>query len=255
MDELDAVMSDYRPDSELMRLRDRAGGPPVVVSEDLMRVMVRAQKVSEASDGAFDVTIGPLVGLWREARRSGRLPPRAALASAMSKVGYRKVEIDEAAGTIRLAMPGMRLDLGGIGKCFASDEAVRLLRGRGNPRCLVAIAGDIVAGDSPPGAEGWRVAVVRPDGSTEVMVLSNRAVSSSGDTEQFVVISGRRYSHIVDPRTGLGLENRIGATVTAPDGATADALATAVCILGPERGLAVVALFPGAQVEVFVPAD
>lgn len=251
MEQLEGVMSDYRPDSELMRLCDRAGGPPVAVSDDLMRVMVRAEQISEASDGAFDVTIGPLVGFWREARRSGTLPSRAALAAAMTRVGYQKVEIDQEAGTIRLAMTGMRLDLGGIGKCFAADEAIRVLRRLGRPRCLVAIAGDIVAGDPPPGTQGWKVAVRRPDGSTQLMLLANRAVSSSGDTEQFVEIGGRRYSHIVDPRTGLGLENRIGATVTAHDGATADALSTAVCILGAERGRAVVALFPRAEVEVF----
>jgi thiamine biosynthesis lipoprotein len=250
MVELDAVMSDYRLDSELMRLCDRAGGPPVAVSDDLLRVLARAKEVSEASDGAFDVTVGPLVALWREARRSGRLPDAGKLASAREKVGYRKVEVNARGRTVRLATGGLRLDLGGIGKCFAADEAVKLLRERGRGRCLVALAGDIVTGDPPPEKRGWTVAVVKPDGSTENMTLSNRAVSSSGDTEQFIEIGGRRYSHIVDPATGLGVTSRIGATVTAPDGATADALATAVCILGPERGRAVVERFPGAEVRV-----
>lgn len=251
MADLEEVMSDYRPGSELMRLCARAGGPPVPVSDDLMRVMERAQAISEASGGAFDVTVGPLVVLWREARRSGRLPPEAALASAKEKVGYRKAEIDEQQRTIRLTVAGMRLDLGGIGKCFAADEAVKLLQQRGRGKCLVAVGGDVVAGDAPPGAVGWRVAVEHPDGSTEVVVLVDRAVSSSGDTQQFVEIDGTRYSHIVDPATGLGLTNRVGATVSAPDGATADALATAVCVLGEERGRELVWAFSGAEVKVF----
>jgi thiamine biosynthesis lipoprotein len=251
MAELEAVMSDYRPDSELMRLCARAGGPPVAVSRDLFDVLSRAQEISGKTDGAFDVTVGPLVDLWREARRSGVLPSAEAVSEAKRKVGFEHVALDPSVPSVRLAAPGMRLDLGGIGKCYAADEALRRLRDTGHPRCLVAIGGDIVAGDPPPGGAGWKVAVERPDGLEKMMVLARRAVSSSGDTQQFVEIGGRRYSHIVDPATGLGLTSRIGATVSAPDGATADALATAVCVLGRERGLAAARRFPGARVQVY----
>jgi thiamine biosynthesis lipoprotein len=253
--ELDAVMSDYRLDSESSRLCAQAGGPAVAVSEDLFRVGDLSLRLSRASGGAFDITAGPLVVLWREARRSGRLPEAAEIAWGLGRVGYGLVELDPDGRTIRLARAGMRLDFGGIGKGYAASEAAAVLRRAGRARFLVALAGDIVAGDPPPGRAGWSVEIERPDGKRESILLANRAVSSSGDTQQFVEIDGVRYSHIVDPATGMGTTSRIGAVVTAESGAVADALATAVCILGPERGRALVARFPGATVQVFEPAE
>jgi thiamine biosynthesis lipoprotein len=142
----------------------------------------------------------------------------------------------------------MQLDLGGIAKGYAADEALRLLKGRGMPRALVAASGDIAIGDPPPGQRGWKIAISGMDAdavsATPTLLLKNCGVSTSGDTEQFIEIDHVRYSHIVDPRTGLGLTNRIQATIIAPHTTASDSLATTVCVLGPKRGLALVNSLP-----------
>jgi len=247
---LDDALSDYNPGSELMRLCDRAGGPPTAVGADLYEVLAHAKAMSDRSGGAFDPTVGPLVRLWRRARRDGKMPADDALARARALVSSDLMTLDPAARTVRLAKPGMKLDLGGIAKGYASGEAVKVLRREGAPRALVAGAGDVVAGDPPPGLEGWSVGVGPLDdpgaAPERFIALRNAAVSTSGDAERYVEIGGRRYSHIVDPRTGLGVVDRCSVTVIAPDGATADALDTAVYALGPDRGLPLVEATEGA---------
>ncbi len=253
--DLDATLSDYRPDSELMRLCAGAGPDqlPVAVSPDLYANLALGADIASATHGAFDVTVGPLVSLWRRARREGVLPDPGALETARGLVGWQLVALDPVARTARLARAGMRLDLGGIAKGYAADQAVLALRTAGTPRCLVALAGDIAAGEPPPGTAGrgrppgWRIAIsTGAEGDAPLSVhLANAAISTSGDTEQFLEIDGVRYSHIVDPRTGLGVTNRIAATVIAPSGAVADALASALCILGPEAAPRLVETFPG----------
>lgn len=242
--QLDKILSDYDPESELIRLCDRAGGPPVPVSADLFRILERSLMMAERSEGAFDPTIGPVVRLWRRARRDHRLPEPATLEKARARVGFDKVKLDPKARSVRLLKPGMRLDLGGIAKGFAASEALKVLKDAGIDRALVAGAGDINVGDPPPGAVGWTIGIASLDNPnakpSQFLKLKNVAVSTSGDAERFVVIDGRRYSHIVDPRTGLGVIARSSVTVVAPDGATADSLATAVYVLGPERGLKLV---------------
>jgi thiamine biosynthesis lipoprotein len=247
---LDAAFSDYQPESELMRLCDRAGGPPVEVSPDLFDILQRSRAIYERSGGAFDVTVGPVVRLWRRARRDRKMPAAETLARARTLVSSDLVTLDAKSHTVRLARPGMKLDLGGIAKGYASEEAVKVLKREGLPRALVAGAGDIVVGDPPPGLEGWTIAIaaLEPDKSPPERYLSlrNTAISTSGDAERYVEIDGKRYSHIVDPKTGLGVVDRSSVTVVAPDGATADALDTAVYVLGPERGLPLVESTSGA---------
>lgn len=248
---LDSVMSDYRPASELMRLSGRSGGPSVRVSEELFDVLSRARTLSRVSDGAFDITMGPVVRLWRDARRTGTLPTEAARREAMSRVGWRHLHLDSATHTIHLDRPGMLLDLGGIAKGYAAQEAVRTLARHGIQRTLVEMGGDIVAGAPPPGEPGWRVRIDHPGTAPSSLLLAHAALSTSGDTEQFVEIDGVRYSHVVDPATGLGLRNRAAATVLAPDGATADALSTLLTVLDPARGRALLAEhFPGVTAWV-----
>ena len=247
---LDATLSDYRVDSEMMRLSDRSGGPPVSVSPELFEVLHRSRELSERTGGAFDVTINPVVKLWRRARRNRELPDREQLDEALSRVGWEKLELDPVARTARLTGPDMRLDVGGIAKGYASDAALAVLRERGITRALVAGAGDIVAGDPPPGRDGWVVGIapLDPAGEPErYLRLENRAVSTSGDAERFVELDGVRYSHIVDPRTGLGLTGRSSVTVIAPDGTTSDSLATAISVLGPEAGLALARQAEGVE--------
>jgi thiamine biosynthesis lipoprotein len=247
--ELDRKLSDYDPESELMRLCDRAGDQPVPVSDDLFRVLARAQEISRRTNGAFDVTVNPVVRLWRRARRERRLPDPEALEKARALVGYRNVLLDDRNRTVQLAKPGMKLDLGGIAKGFASDEAIQLLKGQGIDRALVGADGDIVVSGPPPGTRGWTIAIAALDpkeAETRFLRLHDCAVSTAGDAERYVEIGGVRYSHIVNPKTGLGMIERASVTVVAADGATADSLDTATYVLGPEEGLPIIDATAGA---------
>ncbi len=252
----DRIMSDYDPDSELMRLCATSGtGQQVPVSPELACVLCRSQDLSLRTDGAFDVTVGPLVELWRIARRQKQLPSAERLQSARERVGWRKLRLDHSARTVELLETGMQLDLGGIAQGYAADEALRVLRENGVPRALVDVSGDVVVGDSPPGREAWRVEIEPlrkddPDAKPQVVLLRNAAVTTAGDAYQFVEIDGVRYSHIVNPQTGLGQTIRRSVTVIARDGITADGLDTAVCLLEPDRGLRLVAATPGAEVSI-----
>lgn len=247
---LNRVLSDYDPESELSRLSQSAGKGPVPVSHELFYVLDQSKEIWHRSDGAFDVTIAPVGRLWRRARRERKLPDPALLAEARKLVGSDKMELDRAVYTVRLAEPGMKLDVGGIAKGYAAQEAIRMLWKMGIRRALVGGAGDIVAGDPPPDAAGWRVAIAPVDprqaSRPPTLILKNRAVSTAGDAERFVEIGGHRYSHIVNPKTGMGHEDRAAVTVVALDGPTADALETAAYLLGPERGLELVDRTPGA---------
>ncbi len=245
--QLEDVMSDYRPSSELMRMCARAGQGPVPVSRDLFQVLLRCRELWERSDGAFDPTVGPIVALWRQARKSGRLPAEPDLEAARRLVGFRNVTLDARHRTVALAVPGMKLDLGGIAKGLACDAALAEVRRHGIRRAMVEMGGDIVVGARPPGMRGWRIAVPV---AGSVMELTDCAVSTSGDVEQFVEFAGVRYSHIVDPHTGLGLTRRIAVTVIAPRGELSDGLSTAISVMGEEAGKRLVERYPGVRCYV-----
>ena len=249
IDALEDIMSDYQADSELLRLCDQPFGKPVAVSADLFDVLERAQRISRLSDGAFDVTVGPYVRLWRFARKRKVLPTAAEIATARVAVGWEKLRLDRRTRTVTLLVPNMRLDLGGIGKGYAADQAMLILKGRGLTRALVAASGDIALGDPPPGQLGWKVGIatlgMRTNQLARTLVLHNAGISTSGDCEQFIEIGGVRYSHILNPATGLGLTNRIQATIIGPNATTTDSLDTTVSILGVKRGLALADALPG----------
>ena len=250
IERLERILSDYDPASELSRLSAAAPTPePVAVGSDLWRVLVTAEALGEKTGGAFDIAVGPLTALWRQARRSGRLPKPDKLAAARAAVGPGTVELVPATRSVRLPKPGTRLDAGGIGMGYAADRVLDLLRGRGIEAALVDASGDVAAAGHPPGADGWRVAVagLAGTGETAAMIeLADGAVTTSGDAFQAVEIDGVRYSHVVDPRTGLGVVGPAAVTVLAGDCTTADALATAASVLGPRAGAALIARFPGA---------
>ncbi len=251
---LDQAMSDYKPDSELSRLSDAAPCPQgVPVSESLWLVLSRAQLLAEQSGGAFDITVGPYVKLWRRGRRQKELPRPEGLAEAARAVGYKNLELDSENHRVRLLQPGMRLDLGGIAMGYAVDESLALLRAAGISSALVDASGDIGVSAPPPGVPGWKIGIAPmvPGGPpSRILLLANAAVTTSGDAYQFVEIAGRRYSHIIDPRTGLGLTDRSAVTVVAPDCITADSITKAVLVLGPEAGLKLIDATPGAAAIV-----
>jgi thiamine biosynthesis lipoprotein len=190
------------------------------------------------------VTVGTIVRLWRQARRTKQLPDAKKLAAARALVGYAKMKLDKKKRTVQLEKEGMRLDLGGIAKGYAADVTLEVLKKHGITRSLVAAGGDIAAGDAPPDSRGWKVGIaplLDPNQPPRrVLLLENAAVSTSGDAEQFVEIGGKRYSHIVDPRTGLGLVGRLSVTVVARRGISADSLTKVVTVLGPKRGFKII---------------
>ncbi len=261
---LNSILSDYDPDSELSRLA-HTSARAIPVSTDLWHVLSLSQRIAERTDGAFDITIGPLVNLWRRARRKHELPAPELIAEMRARVGFRKLRLDPASRTAELLAPEMRLDLGGIAKGYAVDEALKVLKAHGIERALVAASGDIGASGPPPDQPGWRieVAALDADGAppAQLVWLNHSAVSTSGDTFQRVEIDGVRYSHIVDPQTGLGITDHSLVTVLGPDCTTTDSWETTITILGPERGLKMIAEIPdtavhivrkpGAQIEVY----
>ena len=257
IDELNAVLSDYDPKSELSRLCQQTdAGPmtrPATVGPDLWHMLERSAEAARLSDGAFDITVSPFVRLWRRSRDLKQLPTPERLAEARKSVGFRHVRLDPDSRGVTLLAAKMRLDVCGISKGYAADEALKILRSRGVPRAAVGAAGDLAVGDPPPGKDHWAVAIQaldRPETSAGYVKLKNAAVSTAGDTYRVVEIDGKRYSHIIDPATGLGLTRRTGATVIAPDGTTADWLDTAVCILGPEKGMALIERTAGTAVRI-----
>jgi len=248
IDALEDILSDYQADSELVRLREAPVGQAVPASADLFDVLWRSQCFSRLSQGAFDCTVGPYVRLWRFSRKRKTLPEPAEIQAAAQVQGYQFLRLDPRRRTVTFLRAGMRLDVGGIAKGYSADEALKVLKAHGIERALVAASGDIAIGKAPPNQIGWKVGVTDIDSHsnmfTRSLLLEHAGISTSGDTEQGVDIGGVRYSHIVDPHTGLGLTNRIQATVVAPDATTTDAAATAVCILGKARGLAFIQSLP-----------
>lgn len=248
---LEDTMSDYRDESEVRRLAQRPG-EWVRVSADLFAVLVDALRLSRQSAGAFDPTVGPVVALWRAARRTGRLPSADTLRAARQRVGWALVELDSLRRAVRLARPGMLLDLGGIAKGYILDQALLVLREVGVTRALLVAGGDIVAGDAPPGLRGWRIETTGAGESIrrQAASLANGALSTSGDSEQFVVINGVRYSHVVDPRTGMALTSGRRAYVIAGTGAVADGLATAFTVMDSTDMQGLLGYYPGVVAEV-----
>jgi thiamine biosynthesis lipoprotein len=250
--ELNGIMSDYLATSELSLLckksEEKPAGP-VKVSDDLYYVLEKAQEVSKLSDGAFDVTVRPLVVLWRHARRTQRLPDPKELAAAKALVGYTRMRLDPKAKTVDLTVAGMQLDLGGIAKGYAADEVLKVLAKSGVTTALVAAGGDIAVAGAPPETHGWTIAIAPLPGAKEkrTLRLKDAAVSTSGDAEQFTVIDGVRYSHIVDPRTGIGLTGRRSVTVIARRGITSDSMTKVASVLAPEKALALIDKLDGVS--------
>ncbi len=252
---LNEVLSNYETDSELSRLGYASGqGQWMVVSDDLWTVITEAQRLAVQSGGAFDFTLGPATALWRKVRREKELPNAAVLASMMSKTGWRNLVLSPEDQSVCLTASGMRLDPGGIAKGYALDEGLKVLETFGITRALISGGGDMAVLDPPPESNGWRVRLANfQQGSeeSEMISLEQSAIATSGDLYQFVEINGTRYSHILNPKTGLGLTQRILVSVIASTGMEADSLATTLSVLGPLEAPKWISLnAPTAQVRM-----
>lgn len=236
-DRINEVASDYLADGELLGIGKHPAGTAVEVSPLLFGLLVEAISLAERTGGRFDPTLGPMTKLWRESRRRKALPDPETLERAKAAAGWEKLRLDAERSTVTFTVPGMRLDLGGIAKGQAADRMLAVLMKRGVTSAAVTCGGDVRVGDAPPGQKGWKVGVRNVDVSSDAatLILENRGVSTSGDLRQFVEIDGVKYSHIIDPRTGLGLTRPIVATVVAANATTSDAAATACCVGGKEE--------------------
>ncbi len=251
---LESLFTTYQPDSEISQLGREAGLSPVAVSEDTVRILELSRHYSDLTGGAFDVTVAPLVRLWGFGVRPPTNPPEAAeIREQLRLVDYRRVALGPRTAWVPA---GMSIDLGAIGKGYAVDRGFELLRETRVKAAMLDLGGNIrVLGQAQPGAD-WTIGVRDPfDRGTLVGKLrlpDGMAVATSGNYERYVDMGGRRYAHIIDPRTGLPVEGMAGVTVIAPDATTTDALSTGLFVLGVEAGTKVLRGVPGAA-ALFVP--
>ncbi len=254
--ELNSILSDYDMESELSKLsKSSKQGVQVPLSPDLQRVLKRSVDLANKTNGAFDITIGPAVLLWRQATFTKRLPEERKIRWAQERIGIQNLQLSPDGKKAKLLKKSMRLDLGGIAKGYACDEALKVLKQHSIHRAIVDGGGDVAIGDPPPGADGWVVQIqnvkqVIPDEDrsrniedvlTPFLTLANCAVATSGNASRKVEIDGKIYSHIVNPKTCLGLTHEYQVTVVAPTATDADALASAMSVLGREKCLPIAA--------------
>jgi FAD:protein FMN transferase len=256
-DRIESLMSYHQSDSELARINREAADRPVRIRRATFEVLEQALHFSELSDGAFDVTVGPLMDLWRAAADANRPPTEAELTAARGKIGWRNVILDPNASTVRFNVQGMKVDLGGIAKGYAVDRSVEVMKRNGATGGMIDLGGNIRCfGVTPRGRSHWYIAVQdpnvapddpRPGKTPMVLQVREGAVSTSGHYRRFVTVAGRKQSHILDPHTGSDNESLASVTVIAPDATSADALSTAVSILGREKGLELIEKLPDTE--------
>lgn len=243
---VEALLSGYRPDSEIAKLNATGEGR---LDPEVFRLLQRAREVSGISDGAFDVTVGAVVDLWRF-DEGGSVPGEEELRQALASVGYLGLQLDPEDRTVRLAVEGMKVDLGGIGKGYAVDMAAEVLRGGGIDEAIIDAGGDLLLLGARPGKNFWRIGIRHPRDPARLLVsldLADTAVVTSGDYERFFMDGSTRYHHILDPKTGRPATGCQSVTVMAPRATEADAYATAAFVLGPEKGIAFLRSLPGVE--------
>lgn len=259
IEELNQIMSDYEEDSELNQLSRTSGsGKAVKVSNDLFAVLKESVRMAELSDGLFDVTVGPMSKFWRVVRMSPdpQIPSDEELADLHKKVGHQHIRIDEENQTVELLKPNMQLDLGGIAKGNAAEEALKVIKSFNIEKALIDAGGDVTLGDPPLGRDNWDVAVPKYQNNENNQFITlnvfDRTVTTSGDLFQFVEIDGKRYSHIINPKTGLGTTNQIQATVISTNGMTADALSSILTLMNPENGILLINQIDDTEAIIFM---
>ncbi len=255
VDSLVHIFSDYDSTSELSRLSASAGKNPMVASSTLWNILQEAKKGFNLSKGSFDITVGPLSHLWRKARKLQVFPDSLAIEEARNKVGFQYIVFDQSQQTVYLTKSGMLLDLGGIAKGYVAQEVINYLLTKGVQSALADAGGDIVVSDAPTKAKGWTIGINVPETTDELLpkklLIKNIAVTTSGDVYQFIEHNGKKYSHIVDPRTGYGISSQRNVTVIAKRGIDADWLTKVCSILPIDEARKIVAVY-GAEMLITV---
>ena len=249
------LMNDRDPNSELSKLSALAVEQPVPVSPELFDVLAASVHYSRLTDGAFDITVGPLALLWRKTQQSGQLPDEKLLAAAKKNVGYQKIRLDSTAKTVQLEQKGMKLDLGGIAKGYAVDLAIETLRQNGATAGMVDLGGNIRCfGDGPGRGGDWLIGVQDPRNEDIIMKLrlNDMSAATSGDYRRVAVVGGKAYSHIINPKTTRSADELAGVTIIAKSAMQADALSTAVSVLGKEKGLELLKTLPDVHAILIV---
>jgi FAD:protein FMN transferase len=259
IDRLDAQMSNYKPQSELSGINREAAQRGVMVEPRLFKLIQDSMSYSDESDGAFDITVGPLLKAWGFFRGQGRVPSNQELASVMKRIGYRHILLDPARREIRFDTEGIELDLGAIAKGYALDRTAEILRARGIQSALVSSGTSSIYGlGTPPDEAGWKVSIRDPLDEKKVadtVRIKNYSLSVSGDYEKFFTLHGRIYSHIFNPKTGRPVENMLSTAVLAPLGETSDALSTSFYVMGPERSRVYLKQHPDLRVIFYLPGN
>jgi FAD:protein FMN transferase len=255
VDTLNAIFSDYSETSEMSVLaKTYKINEWASISPQLWGILKISSTAALESKGAYDVTVGNIVKQWRKVRKEKRKPNADSLKKALNKTGFHHLEIDEIKPKIRFDTEGVLLDFGGIVKGFAAQEVVRILTETGFPICFADAGGDLAFGNKPPDKEHWSIGVTMPNSENQLferlLLLKNKAIATSGDMYNFTEIEGVRYSHIVNPKTGMGVTHQRNVTVIAQDGATADWLATACSVLSPNTALKLVKRYPEAALLI-----
>jgi len=244
VDSLNNIFSDYSATSETGRLTSQPSLNDIKVSDELYKMIVLSKQAWRRSHKTFDITIGALTQLWRKAKAEKRFPSEIEIRQAKEFTGFKNVGYDIFTKTVSFKKQGIKLDFGGIVPGYVAQKIIDHLRSKNISRALADASGDIVVSDPPPAKEGWTIAINLPESENETwnkqLELKNFAVSTSGDVYRYLVYNGKRYSHIIDPRTGYGITTQRNVTVIAKDGATADWLATACSILSIKRALRLV---------------
>ena len=236
---IESLLSIYKQESEISMINLKAGVEEVKVSGDSLYVIDESLSYSRLSDGAFDITVGPLIELWGFNGGKRKVPRKSTIKKALALINYRKVTINREKSTVKLERRGMKIDLGAIAKGYAVDRMIAVLESKGIKEALVNAGGDIYALGNPAGKSAWEIGIRNPRKRSEiidVIKVKDKAVATSGDYEQFFFAAGRRYSHIMDPRTGLPASGVVSVTVIAQTAMAADALSTTLFVLGKEEG-------------------
>lgn len=269
---VDQLMSDYKSDSEISEINRDGFKRPIKVSKSTFEVLQKAIKFSKLSNGAFDITIGPLVDLWHQAADANSHPTDAQLQQARSKIGYELLHLDANEMTVRFAVDGMRIDLGGIAKGYAIDKAIQAIQKAGAIGAMVDIGGDMRCFGTPPqGRKYWLIGLQNPNITKDDIVipaqaaiqasqslltlkLKDAAIATSGGYRRFALIEGKKYSHIINTKTAVPIDNLASVTIISKNAIDADALATAVSVLGPQKGLALIEKIPETE-AILIPAN
>jgi len=255
---IENVYSVHKDTSEISRINRLRKNERLQITDEVLNLIHKTLDYSERTDGAFDITVKPLVDLWGRARKANKLPDEYELKRALERVGYKDVVLDEVVRTIYFKKDGMSIDLGGAAKGYATDRAIRVLEDNGIKNALVTSGGDMYCLGKKSGREPWKVGIRHPrreDRTFLEILLKDKAISTSGDYERYFIMDGKRYSHIIDPMTGYPIgDNVVSASVITADSTTSDILATAMCILG-EKGFDMIKKESGDMDAVLVTED